>query len=566
MSHSATQTFPWIIDMVHHNPGEAPFDTAFTNPGELKQRGYNAQCFKHINTVLRLEDVDAPAPSAEEFAWLETFTQARQEEIAAAKAAGLAVFYHIDLIVLPKRVVEAQRDALCDENGKISFAREATRALHRRLFDELFTRFPEIDGLIPRVGETYLFDTPFHTGNGAVLYRGESVREEEIEGFQQLLQFLREEICERHGRWLIHRTWDTWPNRFHASADFYQSVVDAVAPHPRLLFSIKHTQVDFHRYTAWNPCLGLGSHPQIVEVQCQREYEGKGAFPNYTTQGVIEGFSECAPTPNLREFSKNPLFQGIYTWSRGGGWHGPYISKHNEFWSDLNLSVLARFVQQPKASEATLFAAFARDKGLSQADADRLHRIAIDSLTAVRQGKCCHAWDTRPGHAQDNYPTNQWMRDDVLGGWDLLEPVFAYLLSSGQAHAALAEKDEAVAHWESIYATACTLDLDEQAPLKELIEGSCLYGLRLFAYIAAAWRCLYTDYARRQGDEREQNTPHLATVDAAWEAYKAIFTQYPMLATPYRRVGWHWPTKPPAPGMGDALEDVRRRRAGLASS
>ena len=28
----------------------------------------------------------------------------------------------------------------------------------------------------------------------------------------------------------------------------------------------------------FNPCIGIGKHQQVVEVQCQREYEGKGAI------------------------------------------------------------------------------------------------------------------------------------------------------------------------------------------------------------------------------------------------------------------------------------------------
>ena len=45
-----------------------------------------------------------------------------------------------------------------------------TQELHQVMLDEVFLRFPDIDGLIIRVGETYLYDTPFHTGNGAVHY------------------------------------------------------------------------------------------------------------------------------------------------------------------------------------------------------------------------------------------------------------------------------------------------------------------------------------------------------------------------------------------------------------
>ena len=70
-----------------------------------------------------------------------------------------------------------------------------------------------------------------------------------------------------------------------------------------------------------------------MEVQCQREYEGKGAYPNYVANAVINGFEETKQDASprcLNDVKDNPLFYGVWTWSRGGGWYGPYIS--NELW------------------------------------------------------------------------------------------------------------------------------------------------------------------------------------------------------------------------------------------
>lgn len=65
--------------------------------------------------------------------------------------------------------------------------------------------------------------------------------------------------------------------------------MDRVEPHPNLLVAVKHTQLDYWRTVPFNPTIGIGHHRQIIEVQCQREYEGKGAYPNYVGQGVING-------------------------------------------------------------------------------------------------------------------------------------------------------------------------------------------------------------------------------------------------------------------------------------
>ena len=49
---------------------------------------------------------------------------------------------------------------------------------------------------------------------------------------------------------------------------------------------------------------------------------------------------------SLREFveKRTDLYAGIWTWSRGGGWGGPYIE--NEMWCDLNAWEQAKFFNE----------------------------------------------------------------------------------------------------------------------------------------------------------------------------------------------------------------------------
>ena len=51
----------------------------------------------------------------------------------------------------------------------------------------------------------------------------------------------------------------------------------------------------------------------------------------------------------LRDVVGLPQFAGVWTWSRGGGWEGPFIT--NELWCDLNTYVVSQFVIDPKRSE-----------------------------------------------------------------------------------------------------------------------------------------------------------------------------------------------------------------------
>jgi hypothetical protein len=553
-----------VIDMVHHNPGEKPFDSAFTDSRHLKSLGFTGQCFKHINAVIEYPELKgAPKPSSKESKWLKNLKRQITDEIRQAKEAGLLVFYHVDLFILPRRIVESFKGDLCDpKTGKISFARPFTRQLHRHLFAEIFDRFPDVDGIIIRVGENYLFDTPYHCGNTAVTYEGETHSQREISEFLELIEFLKEEICGKYNRYLIYRTWDIQNSRFHSNPDFYLGVTDQIPPHRKLLFSIKHTHIDFHRYARWNPCLGKGKHRQLVEVQCQREYEGKGAFPNFSSSGVIDGFPESAQDHNLRRFVKSPYFAGVYSWSRGGGWYGPYITRANEFWVDLNVRYLTRFLQNSDIPESVIFNMIAReDFKLQIEDQHLLYRIAKLSLNAVLGGKFCKVWDTRPAAEFDKYPTNQWMRDDVLGGWDLLNPVFEFLYQKNLGDEAIREKEQAVALWSLLVSISCELQISENTDLKKTIQASCQYGHRLFSFIASGWKTLYLDYSKRQGTAVPFNQIEagLRETRLKWKDYARLNSDYGCGATLYKLHGWHWPGTEPPEGFGNALDDVERR-------
>ena len=48
----------------------------------------------------------------------------------------------------------------------------------------------------------------------------------------------------------------------------------------------------------------------------------------------------------LRDIVSNKNFAGVWTWSRGGGWEGPYIP--NELWCELNAYVIAKYAENPK--------------------------------------------------------------------------------------------------------------------------------------------------------------------------------------------------------------------------
>ena len=279
--------------------------------------------------------------------WIEKRAQALELKAQQAHAAGIKAYAWMQFVVLPKAVVARYKDELCDAQGRIDLQRPMTEKLVRAQLAELFDRCPSLDGIVVRTGEIYLQDSPFHAasanGNESLIQANTAILHGP-DSHIALLKILRDEVCVKRGKMVFYRTWD-FGNNFHVNPKYYLKVTDAIEPHPNLVFSIKHQAGDFLRMTPFNPTLGIGKHRQIVEVQCQREAYGKGAHPFYIGDGVINGWEEYAQImkpgqpKGLRDIVNNPNFAGVWTWSRGGGWEGPYIT--NELWCALNAYVIA---------------------------------------------------------------------------------------------------------------------------------------------------------------------------------------------------------------------------------
>jgi hypothetical protein len=467
---------------------------------------------------------------------------------------------------MPKRLVERFRDEICDPvSGRILLDRPKTLDLHRVLFDELGNRFPEVDGYIIRVGETYLMDTPFHAGNGPIPRTGPAWTPEylyaetlagrepadarwtsaQVEAYVSLLGFLREELSVKQEKQVFFRTWDIFSDKLHARLDHYLEVTDQIDPHPKLAFSIKHTALDFWRHVKVNECLTRGRHPQIIEVQCQREYEGKGAYPNYVMDGVINGFEENRVKIGLRDLIGSPKILGVYSWSRGGGWYGPYIT--NELWPDLNSFVLARFVRDSSRDEEDVFREYAAERlGLTGDDIGRFRELCLLSARAVLKGRHCAAFDSLLDESV--LPTACWMRDDRLGGREQLGIVLETLTGHGRLDEALEEKAEAVRIWERIVDIAAAIDWPPGAD-GEFVRVSSTYGLLLFRIVHHGWWVMIEG---SRGDDSAAMSEAIRCYDEAWIDYRKLSAS-PLCPSLYYGSYFNLPGTPAARGLDDSV-------------
>ncbi len=535
-------TGPIVLDMVYNNLGEAPRVSSFNDPKTLATWGYTGQV-PHLYvqcavTFDSLEQGIVPEDS-EARQWIARQAGKIDQRLAEAEAAGIKLYPFTDFFIVPRLLQDRHKREL----GDLSIRRPFVQQLIRVQVNEIFKRFPKLGGLTLRFGETYVHDTPHHVGRSPVRLPADHTI---------LINLLREEICVKRNKRLFYRTWD-FGNNFHVNPTFYRAATDPVEPHPNLVFAVKHTRGDFFRTLPFNPTIGVGKHAQIVEVQCQREYEGKGAHPNYIARGVIEGFEELAahrhPTC-LRELVGHPNLAGVWTWTRGGGWKGPHLK--NEFWCVLNAYVVSQWVQDTSRSEKSIFHEYAvRELGLKDADIDRFRELCLLSAQGVLRGQYSLLGSVNVG----------WARDQYLGGLHQLGGTFNGFIKRGQVDMALAEKAEAVAIWQRIEALAKTLDVPDAAT-KAFILTSCTYGRIKYEIIANGWTVMLLGMV---GDKAGQyDEPRMgaaiASYDRLWEEWKQLEASSPPCATIYRNHYCRYVSRQgmfPAPGMHDSIDKYR---------
>lgn len=538
-----SQTLEFIMDGVHNNPGEIPYVTKYNDPTYLKLQGFNGVTPSlHLSGAITYDNFknNLIPQKSKERAWIIKQSLLVDSTISAFKNSGIGIYPFEDFLVFPRIIWEKYGDSLRalnsvsqKENHKPDIKRNFTQQLLKAQIEGIFSRFPGIEGIVLRFGETYLHDMPFHFGSSPV---------NSIEDHIIFINILREEICVKRNKKLFYRTWDFGYN-FHNNPDYYLKVTNAILPHPNLIFSIKYQQNDFLRMSPFNPCLGIGKHRQIVEAQSRMEAYGKGAHPYYSAYGVINGWPETKFKINFNDNSftgelndiKNPrgikdildsgLLCGVNTWSHGGGWQGPYIT--NEIWTDLNTYVVSHWAQNTSLKEEEIFTEFAKQKGFSGMNLDLFRQICMLTIEGVRKGQC------------NSFTKNQlwWSRDEFFSVSDN-QDVIKSISSKNIADKVLAEKEESVAIWNQIEALSKELDIKD-TDLQKAIQVSCTYGRIKYALINEMWKLMLLKYQIQEGESlKEFAKKIIQEYDALWAEWKALKQLNPSCATLYTEMSF----------------------------
>lgn len=275
--------------------------------------------------------------------------------VAIARSHGMRVFITTDYLTSSPAV-----------DARLRGDDDASRAWFRELIEGFFGDFPEVDGLILRIGESDGNDVEDILRSRLLVRTANDVR--------RLLNAILPAF-ERLGRRLIFRTWTVGAHLIGDliwHRDRLAQALDGVRS-PALLVSMKYGESDFFRYLPLNRHFFRLELPTIVEFQARREYEGAGEYPSFVGWEVEQYARELRGARNLAGFS---------VWCQTGGWHGfrrlAFLQPEG-LWIELNALVIARIMQRGESVEAAVTAC------MGEARAGDALEFLRHADTAVRQ-------------------------------------------------------------------------------------------------------------------------------------------------------------------------------------
>lgn len=216
------------------------------------------------------------------------------------------------------------------------------------------------------------------------------------------------------------------------------------------------------------------------------------------------------------------LIKGLWTWSRGGGWDGPYIMGKNgvngeiivedgsELWCDVSAYVLtcwAKDMSHPADFYVKQYAQ--KELGMKEADAEIFLKIQNLSSQAVLLGRGTNL----PGLDWNVF----WTRDQNIN-YDYLMDNIESAYQKGILEEMLAEKKESVRIWQEI--VNLVQSLDEKTETRDYIVTTCKYGL----YLYSIYETMYRGNARAYyGGSREEVKEAVMDYDALWESWNNLY-------------------------------------------
>ncbi|MHC4994963.1 MAG: hypothetical protein ACYTGQ_07910 [Planctomycetota bacterium] len=414
--------------MILDNPGEQPHQTRYRDPSELRELGYSDLIIYPTTGLSGLLGPDTVSHS-DERRWVTDQYDSVQRTTTEAKNAGLGVWLTYDAPSLARELVGSAMTCTNQPQQMLCPASDELLDMSGQCLEALVSQISGVDGVVLRLGDNDAGKLGYLVGND--IYTPHCSRCNVLRPADRLVRFIRffyELVVNQLGKRLIVRAWNLRPGGMHDNPDMCQEVVEQLPVDDKLILSFKFTQSDFWRYQQWNAgSLRCGDRPVLYELQCQREFEAKGAIPNYQAPLWSRGMEEVDALEEplgLAQVADRVNLAGLWAWVRGGGWRGPYIAKDTETWIDANVYAVPRLADDPKADPMELGRRWVSERlgcendELAAAILEVLEHSSETALQAFYIGPYARA------RRDAWYPSANFIQDDQIdaeAGWAIME-------------------------------------------------------------------------------------------------------------------------------------------------
>lgn len=290
-----------------------------------REMGYNAITLDDVAHMLPHEHYEA-----EVNAKIEVYAQYYQQWIECARTRGFKVYITTDFFFTTPASA-----------AKIGKRYQNKVRWFRDLIRRFFKTYPEVSGLILRIGEVDGKDV-----------QGDFRSHLLVRNSRQAITLLKELLPEFEiaGRTLIFRLWSVgaYPvGDLIWNRKTLKKIFDPFDS-PKLILSIKHGESDFFRHLPLNKQFTRSTHKKIVELQARREYEGCGIYPSYIGNDVEKIKEDLQGIPGL---------VGMSVWCQTGGWtrfHRLMFMETSSVWNEINTWVCIRIFRQNETAPQAL--------------------------------------------------------------------------------------------------------------------------------------------------------------------------------------------------------------------
>ncbi len=261
---------------------------------------------------------------------IEVFRQEFRQLFAIIRSYDLKIFVTADYFTSSEGV-----------DAKLEQTDTPPEIWFRKLVESFLLDFPEVSGIVLRIGESDGHDVTDCVRSRLMLRTASDVN--------RLLKILLP-VFERESRTLIFRTWTVGAYLIGDLIWHRARIAKALKgiQSTALIISMKYGESDFFRYLPLNGHFFRIQNPKIIEFQARREYEGAGEFPSFMGWECERYAKELHNATNVVGFS---------VWCQTGGWHGfhrlAFLDKE-AIWIELNTFVIHRILAKNRSTEEAI--------------------------------------------------------------------------------------------------------------------------------------------------------------------------------------------------------------------